>query len=59
VSRVAFETALRLAGNRDLLGDGEAVQAARVAFAAEVRQAVRRAELIGVLAAGRRHGLTN
>jgi glycerol-3-phosphate O-acyltransferase len=57
VSRVAFEAALRLASNRDLLGDGQAVQAARLAFAVEIRQAVRRAELIGVLAAGRRHGL--
>jgi glycerol-3-phosphate O-acyltransferase len=59
VSRVAFETALRLARNRDLLGDGPEARAGRVAFATEIRQAARRAELIGVLAAGRRHGLAN
>ena len=57
VSRVLFETALRLAGNRRLLDADGDVGAAREAFAEEIRRAVRRAEIIGGLAASRRAGL--
>jgi glycerol-3-phosphate O-acyltransferase len=58
VSRVLFETALRLAGNRNLLEPGAAeLGAARQAFADEIRGAMRRAEAIDVLAASRRAGL--
>jgi glycerol-3-phosphate O-acyltransferase len=57
VSRVLFETALRLARNRGLLDSRPDVAAARRTFAAEIRAAVRRAEAIDVLAASRRAGL--
>ncbi len=57
VSRVLFETALRLAKNRGLL-DATALDlvARRAAFATEIRAAIRRAEAIDVLAASRRVG---
>ena len=58
VSRVLFETALRLARNRGLLEPGTAdLEARRRAFAEEIQRAVRRAEAIDVLAASRRAGL--
>lgn len=57
VSRVLFETALRLAANRQLLAPGPDVAERRRAFASEIRQAIRRAEVIDLLAANRRAGL--
>jgi glycerol-3-phosphate O-acyltransferase len=58
VSKVLFETALRLAKNRDLLAaDDPDVGTRRAAFAAEIRTAIRRAEAIDALAASRRAGL--
>jgi glycerol-3-phosphate O-acyltransferase len=58
VSKVLFETALRLAKNRTLLGPPTGdLPARRRAFAAEIREAIRRAEAIDVLAASRRAGL--
>ncbi len=50
-----FKTALKLAKNRDLLGEGdESLAQARLAFADEIVDAVRRADVIVALAAGRR-----
>jgi glycerol-3-phosphate O-acyltransferase len=58
VSRVLFESALRLARNRGLLEPGSPDLALRrAAFAEEVREAVRRAEAVEALAASRRAGL--
>ena len=58
VSRVLFETALRLAKNRNLLDpDAPDLGPRRAAFAADIRAAIRRAEAIDVLAASRRAGL--
>jgi glycerol-3-phosphate O-acyltransferase len=58
VSRVLFETALRLAKNRNLVeGGGADLTVRRGAFAAEIRSAIRRVEAIDVLAASRRAGL--
>ena len=53
-----FGTALRLARNRGLLeaGGGELVER-RQAFAAELRDVIRRIDAIAALAAGRRAGL--
>jgi len=57
VSKVLFQTALKLAGNRGLLEPGgDDVVAARRAFADEIRDAVRRVDIIVALAAGRRAG---
>ena len=56
VSKVLFETALRIARNRELLG-GEVATGARQAFAAEIRNANRRIDAIEALAASRRAGL--
>jgi len=58
VSKVLFQTALRLAANRGLLESGAPELAERrAAFAGEVRDALRRAEAIAALAAIRRAGL--
>jgi glycerol-3-phosphate O-acyltransferase len=58
VSKVLFETALRLAKNRGLLDPTTPdVETRRRAFATEIRDALRRAEAIDVLAASRRAGL--
>ena len=58
VSRVLFETALRLAKNRNLLDpDAPDLGPRRAAFAGDIRAAIRRAEAIDVLAASRRAGL--
>ncbi len=58
VSKVLFQTALRLARNRGLLDpDTPDVDARRQAFAEEIRDAVRRVEAVDALAASRRAGL--
>jgi len=58
VSRVLFETAVRLAKNRGLVDpDASDLATRRSAFAAEIRAALRRVEAIDVLAASRRAGL--
>ena len=58
ISRVLFETALRLARNRDLVEPGAAeLRAPRQAFAAEIREVVRRVDGVEALAAARRAGL--
>jgi glycerol-3-phosphate O-acyltransferase len=58
VSKVLFQTALKLARNRRVL-DPDASEGAerRAAFAAEIRDALRRTEAIAALAASRRAGL--
>jgi len=60
ISKLLFETALKLADNRGLL-DAAApdVAARRADFAAEIRAAARSAEVISLLAAERRAGLTH
>jgi glycerol-3-phosphate O-acyltransferase len=60
ISNVLFGTALRLARNRGLLeaGGGELVER-RQAFAAELRDVIRRIDAIAALAAGRRAGLVD
>ena len=57
VSRVLFQTALRLARNRRLLEDSADVEARRQAFAEEIRNAIRRIDAIDAVSAGRRAGL--
>jgi glycerol-3-phosphate O-acyltransferase len=58
ISRVLFETALRLARNRGLLESGTSDLAARRAvFAREMREVIRRVEGIAALAASRRAGV--
>ena len=58
VSKVLFETAVRLARNRNLLQPGGAdVAARRRAFAEEIRAAIRRVDAISALAASRLAGL--
>jgi len=58
VSRVLFETALKLVRNRDLAGPGGPdLTSRRRAFAAELRECVRRTDGVDVLAAARRAGL--
>jgi glycerol-3-phosphate O-acyltransferase len=58
VSKVLFESALRLARNRKLLDLGAAdLGDQRHAFAEEIREAVRRVDAIDALAASRRAGL--
>jgi glycerol-3-phosphate O-acyltransferase len=61
LSRVLFETALRLARNRRLMDPRpdvpEALAAERQAFAEEIRAVLRRVDAIGVLGASRRAGL--
>jgi glycerol-3-phosphate O-acyltransferase len=57
VSKVLFETALRLARNRGLLDPGAPDLAARrAAFSSEIRDATRRVDAIGALAAARLAG---
>ena len=58
VSKVLFETALRLAGNRGLLerGTPDLIERRR-AFAEEIRAAIRRADAIELLAQARVAGL--
>jgi glycerol-3-phosphate O-acyltransferase len=60
VSRVLFQSALRLARNRGLLdaqATPEALRACRSAFATEIRTAIRRIDAIDALAEGRRTGV--
>ena len=58
VSKVLFQTALKLARNRGLVDAGAPdLGARRQAFAAEIRDALRRTEAIAALAASRRAGL--
>ena len=58
VSNVLFGSALNLARNRGLLDDAREDPArARAAFAAEIREALRRVDAIAALAASRRAGL--
>ena len=57
VSKALFQTALRLAANRKLLEPGGPdLERARQEFAEEIRDAVRRVDIIVSLAAGRRAG---
>jgi len=57
ISKVLFQTALRLAANRGLLATGgEEIAVARRRFAEELRDAVRRADVVVALAAVRRAG---
>ena len=58
VSKVLFEAALRLARNRDLVeSNAPGLAARRRAFADELRDAIRRIDAIGTLAASRLAGL--
>lgn len=58
VSKVLFQTALKLAENRGLLAAGTPdLRERREAFAVEIRDALRRTEAISALAASRRAGL--
>ncbi len=57
VSQVLFKSALGLAGNRRLLDNREGIAAERSMFAAEIRDVVRRIDVIETLAAGQRVGL--
>jgi glycerol-3-phosphate O-acyltransferase len=58
VSRSYFETALRLADNRQLLAPGRPdLDARRRAFAGELASAVRRIDAVDALAAARRSGV--
>ena len=63
VSKSYFETALRLADNRKLLGaggdDAAALEAKRRAFATELARAVRRIDAVDALAAARRSGVAD
>ncbi len=60
VSRVLFETALKLARNRGVVGgDGDDLAVRRSEFAEEVQGAIRRIDGIESIAAGRRAGLTS
>jgi glycerol-3-phosphate O-acyltransferase len=57
ISKVLFQSAIKLARNRGLLEiGGEEITDARLAFAEELRDAVRRVDIIVALAAGRRAG---
>ncbi len=57
VSKVLFDTALKLAGNRKLLEPGEGVLERRRAFAEQLKDVVRRLDAVESLAASRRAGL--
>jgi glycerol-3-phosphate O-acyltransferase len=58
VSKILFQTALRLARNRGLLEpDTPELEEVRRAFAREIRATIRRVDAIDALAAGRRAGL--
>ena len=52
ISLELFRTALALARHKGLLDGGDGVGGARVAFAAELRDSVRRVNIIGEIAAG-------
>ena len=52
ISLELFRTALALARHKGLLDGGDGVGAAREAFAAELRDSVRRVNIIGEIAAG-------
>ncbi|MBK7949198.1 MAG: glycerol-3-phosphate 1-O-acyltransferase [Deltaproteobacteria bacterium] len=57
ISKILFQTALRLARNRDLFDESEAGgPAARLAFATEIHDVLRRVDIIVALAASRRAG---
>jgi len=60
ISKVLFKTALELAGNRGLLeldeADPESLRGRREEFAAEIRSALQRVEVISALGAARRSG---
>ncbi len=57
ISKVLFQTALRLARNRELLVEGDAGSgAARLAFATEIHDVLRRVDIVVALAASRRAG---
>lgn len=57
ISKVLFQTALRLAKNRELLdGSRSDARAARLAFAAEIQDVLRRVDIVVALAASRRAG---
>ena len=57
ISKVLFQTALKLAGNRGLLAPGgEELTAARSEFAEDLHDAIRRVDIIVALAASRRAG---
>jgi len=59
VSKVLFETAVRLARNRNLVDTGTPdLTARRRAFAEEIRDATRRIDVIGTLAAARLAAMT-
>jgi glycerol-3-phosphate O-acyltransferase len=58
VSKVLFQSALKLARNRGLLETGSVDLASkRLAFARQIRRTIRRIDAIDALAAGRRAGL--
>ena len=59
VSKVLFQNTLRLAANRRLIegGQGDELAERRRIFSKEIQRAIRRVDVIGVLAAGRRTGL--
>ncbi len=57
VSKVLFDTALKLAANRKLLEPGEGVGERRRAFAEQLKDVVRRLDAVESLAASRRAGL--
>ncbi|NNL67115.1 MAG: glycerol-3-phosphate acyltransferase, partial [Myxococcales bacterium] len=57
VSKVLFQTALRLAENRGVLDDAPDLPERRRAFAEEIRSVVRRVEAVDALAASRRAGV--
>lgn len=59
ISKTYFETALRLADNRKLLGAGQDLIEPRRAFAAELSSAVRRIDAVDALAAARRSGVAD
>lgn len=57
VSKVLFETALKLATNRGLIEAGPAQKEPRVAFANEIREAIRRVDAVEALVRSRQAGL--
>jgi glycerol-3-phosphate O-acyltransferase len=60
ISKILFQSALKLAGNRGLLETGgQEIAEGRRAFAEELRDTVRRVDIIVALAAERRAGFTS
>ena len=57
VSQILFKSALGLAANRQLLEPHDGIEAERSAFAAEIRDVVRRIDSIETLSAGQKAGL--